>query len=111
MSRNAGIRVTDNDHIKAVAMAVDEAIKTVAQKERYTFFLTILFNHHLFFDTAFAKSSPRDKDPTGLWRWKAKTLLPLREVKNVGEGKANKKRTGYAQRSSSLTRRLVERTS
>jgi hypothetical protein len=33
MSRNAGIRVTDNDHIKAVAMAVDEAIKTVTQKE------------------------------------------------------------------------------
>ena len=66
MSRNAGIRVTDNDHIKAVAMAADEAIKTVTQKECYTFFLTIFFNHHLFFDTAFAESSPQEKDLIGL---------------------------------------------
>ena len=93
MSRNVGIRVTDNDHIQAVAMAVDEAIKTVAQKECYTFFLIILFNHHLFFDTAFDESPHETKIRPGFGRGKAKTLLPLREVKNVGEGTANKKRT------------------
>ncbi len=94
MSRNAGIQVIDNDHIKAVAMAVEEAIKTDTQKECITFFLTIFFNHHLFFDTAFAEASLRDKAPTAVYGGKPKLFLPPQDLKNLGLGKANKKRTG-----------------
>ncbi len=56
MSRNAGIQAIDNDHIKVVAMAVEEAIKTDTQKAFITFFLTIFFNHHLFFRYSVCRS-------------------------------------------------------
>jgi hypothetical protein len=84
MSRNAGIQVIDNDHIKAVAMAVEEAIKTDTQKECITFFLTIFFNHHLFFDTAFDEASLREKAPTALCGGKPKLFYRPRILRTWG---------------------------
>lgn len=98
MSRSAGTRVTDNDHIKAADMAVEETINDSCTERVFNilskqYFLT----NHLFFSSAFDEYSPIGKDLIGLRRETSKTLLPFRDVKNVRKGKPNTKRQVEAQ--------------